>query len=345
MSKPYFASAYLRLLYRFVQAEGLSDAELFEGTASNPDEIMAAGFELPFEDQVRFCLNAVERSDHGLGLRVGHQLQLAAHGALGVAMQTAPDLKAALDAFAEFLKIRANFFSLNRDGASDLLTGQSKLTISIDLVPDALVPFFCESLIHSLVHCLSFYSGNYRADIELAYSQPPYSDRYRAVFGGAVAFDCAETAITFDAKLLAIPSPEADSVSFRESMARCQRISHVYTQESSVTDAVEVFLLENPGKLWTLNEVADLFSMSGRSLIRRLRAEGGTYQSVRDSVLRRQALNYLGTMSNEAAAIALGFSDTSSFRRTFKRWFGQPPSEYVNARAEGSTIDVNRAEI
>ena len=335
MSKPYFASAYLRLLYRFVQAEGLRDADLFKGTNTKPTEIMGAGYELPFSAQVQFCLNAVELAQPGLGLRVGHQLQLAAHGALGVAMQTAPNLGAALDVFAEFLKIRANFFSLSRESSDN----QTRISIVITTVPDELVPFFCESLIHSLVHCLAFYSGNQRADIELAYRKPSYAQSYGAVFRGAVDFDCPKNTISFDTNLLSIPSPEADSISFRESMARCRRISYYYAEERGVTDAVEVFLLENPGKLWTLDELADLFAISGRSLIRKLRSENTTYQSVRDGVLQRQAVNYIGTMSTEAAAIALGFSDTSSFRRTFKRWFGMPPSEFVKEQAAKEELD------
>jgi len=66
--------------------------------------------------------------------------------------------------------------------------------------------------------------------------------------------------------------------------------------------------------------------MSGRTLIRKIRERGTTYQALRDTALKRQAKIYLATMSVEAAGLALGFADTSSFRRTFKRWFGCNPS-------------------
>ena len=107
-----------------------------------------------------------------------------------------------------------------------------------------------------------------------------------------------------------------------------------HQQHLDLVQRIESFLYENPGKLWTVVEIAPLFAFSPRTLIRQLKSRGTTYQALRDDALKHQALKYLSSMSVEAAAISLGFADTSSFRRTFKRWFGVPPSGY-RARPSG----------
>ncbi len=191
------------------------------------------------------------------------------------------------------------------------------------------MPFFSESICFTIAHCVAFYSG--RSDNRLAfrlnYPKPEYWQRYFEAFGDDIEFGCKQARISFDTALLSLPSPEADPVIHSESVVRCRGQIHG-RQHSDLAGSVVNFLLENPGKLWTVEEIAPLFAISSRTLIRRLKDAGTSYQSLRDDILKRQATIYLDAMTVEAAAISLGFADTSSFRRTFKRWFGVNPSEH-----------------
>ena len=83
--------------------------------------------------------------------------------------------------------------------------------------------------------------------------------------------------------------------------------------------------------------VAQKLNMSGRTLIRRLDAEGTKFQTVRDTLAKEQAVAYLAdaNLSVESIGYLMGFSDASSFRRSFKRWFGETPSQY-RARSQKS---------
>ncbi|MEM7000703.1 MAG: AraC family transcriptional regulator ligand-binding domain-containing protein [Pseudomonadota bacterium] len=322
MAEHYFATGYVRLLYRFVRAE-VNENMLFRGTGCTEADLMQAGFEMPFPAQMRLIENALDHAAPGLALRVGQQLQLAAHGALGTAMQSAADLQTALDTFAKYLPVRASFFAVSRV-ASDTA---AMISIAIDGLPPALVPFFSESILFTLTHCLAYYTG--RVDsvdlIQLGYPSPQYAADYAEVFEAHVVFDSRTTHINFDPQLLTLPSPEADTAIFEDCIRRCAILMEE-RQLSNVVQNVQNFLLDNPGKLWTVEEIAPLFAVSSRTLMRQLQDSGTTYQRLRDDVLQQQALIYLASMSVEAAALSLGFADTSSFRRTFKRWFGVPPS-------------------
>lgn len=115
MSEPYFATGYIRLLYRYLCEEHDDTDALLKDAGYSASDLMGADFTMPFSAQMRVCENAVACSAPGLGLRVGNQLQLAAHGPLGTAMQTAPDLRTALETFIRFISMRASFYTLSLD--------------------------------------------------------------------------------------------------------------------------------------------------------------------------------------------------------------------------------------
>jgi AraC-like DNA-binding protein len=78
--------------------------------------------------------------------------------------------------------------------------------------------------------------------------------------------------------------------------------------------------------------VAKRLGLTGRSLQRRLKDEGTSFQEVREQVRRDLAQRYL----DDGLAIAeisflLGFSEPSAFFRAFKRWTGETPLAHRRA--------------
>lgn len=63
--------------------------------------------------------------------------------------------------------------------------------------------------------------------------------------------------------------------------------------------------------------------------MRRLKSEGSSYQALLDAVRKERALSSLQQTGEpvEAIAAALGFTDTSNFSRTCRRWFGATPGQ------------------
>lgn len=77
---------------------------------------------------------------------------------------------------------------------------------------------------------------------------------------------------------------------------------------------------------------AKALNHSPRTLARRLNDEGVSFKSIFDRYKLEQALKMLNSSDSNITTIAytLGYSDTSSFSRAFRRWTGQSPLE--NAR-------------
>jgi AraC-like DNA-binding protein len=82
-------------------------------------------------------------------------------------------------------------------------------------------------------------------------------------------------------------------------------------------------------KAATGDEVAKLLSMHHRTLNRRLRAEGTTFQQVLDEVRFEAACQLLDTarIPITEIAVSLGYAEPSAFSRAFRRWSGTTPVE------------------
>jgi AraC-like DNA-binding protein len=74
--------------------------------------------------------------------------------------------------------------------------------------------------------------------------------------------------------------------------------------------------------------------MSERTLHRRLRELGRTFQEVLDAFRESEAERLLvsGRPSLAEVALRLGFSDQSAWNRAFRRWKGTSPTEWAASR-------------
>lgn len=83
-------------------------------------------------------------------------------------------------------------------------------------------------------------------------------------------------------------------------------------------------------ELPNFEDVANALHTSPQTLRRRLKEEGLTYQELKDQMRRDTALYYLerGDLSIQEVAEKLGFSESSTFHRAFKKWTGITPGAY-----------------
>ncbi len=335
------SSSYARILFRHLRLGKADCKAFFDGTDVSYDELMTLDGTIVRDDLARIYRNALAISGlKDLGLSVGPQLHMSAHGPLGVATFSGPDLRTGLTLLARYGHTRTDFFHITvSEHEQGMLVCFAE---TFDL--DDLRIFITESVLIGLFSAINFFLGvgQFRGRVRFAYARPGYWQSYQKYFGENISFNQQATEIIVPEAILLTPSPVADPNMHREAVAICERQLRQITADGaaapvlSTKEVVSKLIVENPGRIWTLAEVAENLNVSPRTLIRKLESEGTKFQIIRDDLAKRQVANYLSdaSLSVESIGHLMGFSDVSSFRRSFKRWFGETPSQYV-ARGRG----------
>jgi len=341
-SQKHASSSYARILFRHLRLSEENSAAYFEGTNVSYEALMSLDGTIALDEMAKIYRNAQVISGlEDLGLSVGSQLHLSSHGPLGVAASSAPDLRAALTLFAKYSRTRAEFFNVTINEHTEGM--RVSFSETFDLTD--LRAFILETALIGLFSSITSFVGvgQFKGEVKFSYSKPSYWKKYHHYFGENVLFDQTTTEIIVLDSILSAPSPVADPIMHQEAVAICERqLNEIQGVEAtrpvlSTQATVTSLMAENPGRIWTLNEVAAKLHISPRTLIRKLESEGSKFQSLRDELSKKQAVNYLNdvNLSVESVGYLMGFSDVSSFRRSFKRWFGETPSQYI-ARLRGA---------
>ena len=79
-----------------------------------------------------------------------------------------------------------------------------------------------------------------------------------------------------------------------------------------------------------LTRLAEIFGLTTATLRRRLAGEGWTLLKLREGCKQDVAIELMAgsRLSIKEIAARVQFSDSATFRRAFRKWTGQSPSEY-----------------
>lgn len=172
-----------------------------------------------------------------------------------------------------------------------------------------------------------------------AHPAPEDTNAHVAFFGCAVEFAGAYTGFELDhaaLERLVPPIPNPALAQFLSQQA-AEIVARVETGSGVVGEVRAVLvakLLEGGGDMLT---VARGLGSHPRTLRRKLKAEGTSFQALLEETRREQAAELLRrpSLSITEVALLLGFSETSAFTRAFRRWFGVPPRDFRRPRARG----------
>jgi AraC-like DNA-binding protein len=100
------------------------------------------------------------------------------------------------------------------------------------------------------------------------------------------------------------------------------------TREASFRERVRACLTEIIASgHYSMNDVASKLAVSPRTLQRRLKQEGTSFQKELDDLREQLARHYLSTTDHSIAQVAflLGYNEPNSFFRAFRTWTGDTP--------------------
>lgn len=255
-------------------------------------------------------------------------MPLSAHGAIGVAMAAAPCPLMAFQVTERFGVLRVPVIAVQTAAAGTTFGLRLDSAMPMDEVGRFLIEVMVASML-ALIE-LSSRKPDTRPTLEFGYPEPPHARRYADYLDAHLHFGRPATRVLFARADLESPNAFADAEVYEQAITLCERMQARLAGRESWREKVLGLLLQHPGQIWRIQEVAVALHVSVRSLTRHLAQEGSSYQQLLDQELCRQALLHLSLPGQTVAAVAsmLGYQDVSSFRRAFRRWRGVAPQDW-----------------
>lgn len=315
-------------LIAILQEHGIEPEPVLESFGLEMRHFESPDSEQPFIATSRFYQRCVEltRCEH-LGLLVGTRADPSSLGIAGFMLRTAQDVSMALQALMRHLDLhdQGGVVTLNTNGEFTSLGYALHLSgvSATDQIYDQSMTTACK-IMRSLC-------GEDWNPTEVLLSRPKPRDTapYKQVFRAPVRFDATESAIVFPTRWLKHKLPTNDPLLFEflEHKAAELRKNKEMELIGQLHRFVRSTLITNR---CTAAEAARYAGVHERTLNRRLRERGTSFRNEVNEVRYAMARSFLANSSASIAeiALALGYTDPTTFIHAFKRWSGTPPSKW-----------------
>lgn len=174
-----------------------------------------------------------------------------------------------------------------------------------------------------------------RADFSFA--RPDYSDLYTPLFGHNVNFNSPDNAVFLAAPILDLPVMNGNE--FLKGMM-AQAADQAQRSMTGITSYKQRVMMEiekafDANLDISVESICEVLSLSRQTLFRKLKEEGCDFRSLSDQFKKERALLLLQSARNNITSVglSLGYKDSSSFTKAFKRWYGLTPKDYLTRRS------------
>ncbi|MFV8572026.1 AraC family transcriptional regulator [Marinobacter sp. SBS5] len=329
--------AISQVMINFAASHGIATDVCLDGTSITRDELQDGEALITRDQEIRLIENLIHAlpDEPALGFKLGLQYNVATFGVWGFALRTSRTLRDAANTALRYLPLSTAYcrmYTFEEDGR-----------FGIGLDPEPIPPHLRQFLLErdlatgiNLLKELSL-SGLSICAAEFQGPPPDHAELIADTMGVLPRFHSNRTAMLVSAEAADQPLPTFSPRLVRMLDDQC-RFQLDQRQTSGLTGMVRQQVLGSLGLVATLDEVASKLAMSSRSLRRKLEQEGSSFRTIIEEERRQTATQILSSsdMKLDELAIHLGYTDTASFTRAFRRWMGMSPGEYRRQKQHSS---------
>ncbi len=307
---------------------------LYRSVGVDPDAAIDPKQMVPDTDYYALCERVAREDPHGASvpIRVGSSMRCDDYGAFGLAWKSAIDLRGSYQRSERYARVLTSvstyqcveehgrfFMTLNRAGARHLgmrLSNEQTIVAVTQISREVSKEPFSPDAVY------------------FKHSGPDDLSAHENYFGCPVHYDADRDAIEVSKDHLLAPNKLGDpsiSAFFDTHMDReIAELPEEQELDGRVRNLVSRALSEG---VPNVADVAARLGLSGRTLQRRLAAQGHAFQDLVDEARQELAVRLLRRTDYALAEVAFltGFAEQSAFTRAFKRWRGETPANFRRA--------------
>lgn len=326
------SAAIARVILTFAADHGVDDQTCLAGTGLEVAALEQAEATITRDQELILLQNlrtALSDFD-ALGTALGMQFNASAFGPWGFALAISKTYEDAMDRAIRYLPLSTAYCFVKKRK----MDGEIVTIYDPSPVPKPIEQMMLERDMSTSVILARELTHRHDAITRLEFERDiPYKADIERLLGLPVLTGCAQNAVIGDVNVAAEKLPH-----FNEKLARMldDQCRQLMTRMigSGVEQQVRKLLLGPLGLAAGLDEVASELKLPPRNLRHKLDDEGTSFRVIVDDARQQLADQLLTTtdMKLDEMAFHLGYGDTASFTRAFRRWFGVSPGTYRTTR-------------
>lgn len=322
-----------QVMVNFAAEHGVDAETCLLGTGIRPEQLHEADALVDRTQEMRLIENLILALPEvpALGFELGLRYNVATFGIWGFVLRISRNLREAIDTAIRYLPLSTAYCRFETAFDRD----EFRVHADADALPSHLRQFLLErdtaTAIH-LFHELAL-SGTRVRRLDFAGPATAHAARIAERVGLVPRYGQPRNAIVLDRTDAerSLPMYDPHLVRMLEDQCRAQLERR---RVAGLGGQVRQLLLGPLGLVASIDAVAARLAMSPRTLRRRLEDEGTSFRDLVEAERRQLAAQILdgSDMKLDELALHLGYSDTASFTRAFRRWFDCAPGEYRRSR-------------
>jgi AraC-like DNA-binding protein len=334
--------AFSKVMINFASGHGVDIETCLCGTDISEHKLNDGGALIRREQEMRLIENLILALPNvaALGFKIGLCYNIATFGIWGFSLRTCRTLRDALQTALRFLPLSTAYCEISSFEQGDYFG----LHLNPQSTPTHLRQFLLERDMATSIAVIKELSLNEIKNLKTNFTGPATADTsyIESICGIKPSFRSAYNSIRIPLSYVDRPQPTYDAKLARALADQCARQLR-QRQPGGISDRVRQQVLGPLGLMASLDDVSAALTISSRTLRRKLDRENTSFRVLVEEERKQMAFQLLidSDMKIEELAAHLGYTDTSSFTRAFKRWSDCSPRDYRdNSNADQPPSDV-----
>ena len=287
-----------------------------------------ADIEIPVEQYLALW-EAAGKVNPNVGLELGMQSEPDDIGALGHAIHCATTVEKALLTLQQFIIVFAQESNIKLEFESRTICIEYGVTYPTVISKRQDSEFAIAAILRQLN--LITASTIRPTRVDFAHSKPADISAHKLLFQCPIHFNQPANRICLPIETLQLPVAHGNERLYKALEPYLEKERQVRTVTDELLPQItRIVAAEMSSGAPSIDEICDQLNLSRRTLQRRLKEHGIEFSTLIEDVRRELALSYMKESNYSMTEISLlvGYSESASFTRAFRRWTGQSPQQY-----------------